>query len=176
MSEKELIKSFSFPCPGSISRSAPDSLRAVLKSSCLYSCSYLTTLQHQPLPQTKPPALQRRKNPYDSGNGFHLFLLNVFLLQKAITQVSSEASNDFYFLTLIQTPPAALPVLFIHSSAFSFPLLCLAWAARHCVMCCPGGIRGEKKQKEAANQQTGVPWQGQYVAELSSRPASSQET
>lgn len=90
--------------------------------------------------------------------------------------MSSEAANDFCFLTLIQTPSAALPASFIHSNAFSLPFLWLAQAVRHCVMCCPGGIRGKKKQREVANQEILVLWQGQYVAELSSRPASSQET
>lgn len=90
--------------------------------------------------------------------------------------MSSEAANDFYFLTLIQTPPAALPASFIHSNVFSLPFLWLAQAVSHCVMCCPGGIRGEKKQREVANQEIRVLWQSQYVAELSSRPASSRET
>lgn len=61
--------------------------------------------------------------------------------------MSSEAANDYYFLTLIQTPPAALPASFIHSNAFSLPFLWLAQAVRHCVMCCPGGIRGEEAEE-----------------------------
>lgn len=67
------------------------------------------------------------------------------------------------------------PSSFIHASSSFLPFLRLAQAVRQCVMCCPGWIRREKKQRKAANQEIGVLWQGQYVAEVSPRPASSQE-
>lgn len=90
--------------------------------------------------------------------------------------MSSETANDVYFLMLIQTAPVALPNSFIPSNVFSIPFLWLAWAMRQYVLCSPVGIRREKKQREEANQEIQVPWQDQYVAELSTRPASSQET
>lgn len=125
---------------------------------------------------TKLATLQRWTNLYGTENVFYLFLLNELLLQKATIQMSSETANDFYFLMLIQTSPSALANSFIPSNVFSLPFLWLAWAVRQYVLCSPGGIRRKKKQREVANQEIQVPWQGQYVSDLSTRPASSQET
>lgn len=102
-------------------------------------------IQHLPLPQTKQVILQRKKDPCNTGNGFNLFLFND-LLQKATTQMSSEAANDLCFLTPIQTSLAALPASFIHSSAFTLPFFWLARAVRQYAMCCPGGKRGRRSR------------------------------
>lgn len=94
------------------------------------------------------------------------------LMQKAISQISSETGHVFYFPTLIQTTPAAVPNEFILSNVFPFPFLWLAWPVRECVMSCPGGINVGEEAERSSQQGDASTLAGPVRAEVTYKPAS----